>query len=215
MSSSATTTGSMSDEDRALVRTMGSHLSKMIHALPVEDIGVDRRDELGLLANMVDRAAHVISRARQRDAEHRKELEKRVDELERAHVKHAELLDTIRQLSVPVLNIRRSIVLVPIVGVLDAERAQLILIALLERIAKTRSRVAILDITGAVSIDAHVFELLLQATRTVRLIGAQVVLCGISPGVAQMACMLDLDFHSMTPHADLEAALAEATRMLA
>ena len=203
----------LSDEDRTVLRTIGSYLSRMIQGQPVAELRTERRDELGLLASMASRAAQVITRARERDQAQKAELERRLKELEDAHTKQAKLLSTIRELSLPILRVHRDILLLPIIGELDATRADHILTTLLSEIRVTRARVVILDVTGVPTIDEAAAGALLRAANASSLLGAETLLCGVSPRVAQAAVSLEIDLHLMQPLRDLESALGAALRI--
>jgi rsbT co-antagonist protein RsbR len=198
------------NEDRSLLRRIGSHLMHIMQGQPAGPLEVERRDEIGILAAMVDRAAEMLAKGRERDRRHRAELEARVQELEQAHATQARLLETIRSLSMPILSVSRDVELVPIIGGLDAARGEEFLERLLERVSAAGARVVILDVTGAESLDDAVAARLLSATRAVRLLGAEVILCGVSPALARAAVRLDLDLSALRPQRDLAAAIASA-----
>lgn len=205
----------LTEDDRALLREIGAHLSRIIHNEPAEPLEVERRDEIGILASMVSRAGKVIQRGRERDAQHRRELERRIQELEEAYAKQEELLGTIRELSLPILNIHRGVLLVPIIGALDAARAELILTSVLARITEARALVVILDVTGVSGLDPGVGHIVLRGLGAIKLLGARALLCGISPALAEFAVRRDIDVSAIHPHADLESALRAALRLVA
>jgi rsbT co-antagonist protein RsbR len=197
-------------DDLAVIRAIGRHLNGIIEGRPVEPLEVDRRDELGLLASMAGRAARIIARSREREAKHRAELERRVRELEEAYATQTRLLDTIRELSSPILRIHPKVLLLPLIGALDAERADRITLTLLSRIAAHRSTLVILDITGMTMMDADVALRLLTSARAAEMLGTRVILCGISPAVARMSVERGVDLSSLQSERDLEAAMRVA-----
>lgn len=197
-------------EDRSLIRRIGSHLMQIIQGQAAAPLEVTRQDELGVLAAMVDRAAEMLSRAREKDRRQRAQILARLAELEEAHATQARLLETIRALSLPILSVRRDVLLVPIVGGLDAARAEDVLPRLLERVAAASARAVILDVTGATALDDAVAARLLDAARAVRLLGAEVFICGLSPAVAHAAVRHGLELGELHPRRDLEAALQAA-----
>jgi anti-anti-sigma regulatory factor/HAMP domain-containing protein len=93
--------------------------------------------------------------------------------------------EAIVQLSTPLISIDDFTIVMPLIGVLDNQRAQQMLEVLLHGVEKARARVVILDITGVALVDEQVARALLSAARAVRLLGAQVVLTGVRPEVAQ------------------------------
>lgn len=205
----------LTEDDRALLREIGAHLSRIMHDEPAEPLDVERKDEIGILARMVSRAGKVIQRGRERDAQHRRELERRIQELEEAYEKQEELVGTIRALSAPIMNIHRGVLLVPIVGALDPGRAELILTAVLKRITEARARVVILDVTGVPALDAGVGHIVLRGLGAIKLLGARALLCGISPSLADFVVRRLPDVSALEPHADLESALQTALRLVA
>jgi len=204
----------LSLDDRRLIQAIGSRLRQIIQGVKIDAEDVPRRDELGILANMVNRVAKELYQTRQRDLAQRQEIEQRLEELRLAHTRQEHLLATIRDLSSPVLNIYGGVLLLPIIGALDNERAQHAISTLLEKTAQTRARVVILDVTGAHTIDTHVANVLIQAARAVGLLGAQVIVCGITPEIAQVVVSLGIDLKAMTPMGDLQAALHMALHLL-
>jgi len=116
--------------------------------------------------------------------------------------------------SAPTIPIYQGILVMPLIGHIDNQRAVLILETLLETITQTHARVAILDITGISVIDTHVANYLIQATRAVRLLGADVVLTGMSPTIAQTVVQLGIDLGTIITRADLEAGLHYALGQL-
>ena len=203
----------LSDEDRELVQMIGQQLRQIIQGTFSEPRHVDRLDELGILANLVNRVARELHLSRQRDQRQRREIERQLAELSQAHEVQQRLVDTIREISTPVLTVHPGVLLLPIVGALDPARAEQLLETLLARAAAAQARVVILDITGAHTIDTHVANALLSAARAVGLVGARVILCGITPEIAQVVVSLGIDLSAVTTCADLQAALALALRL--
>jgi rsbT co-antagonist protein RsbR len=100
----------------------------------------------------------------------------------------------------------------PLIGVIDAARAKEVMEKLLDGIVKQRARTAILDVTGVSVVDAHVASALLQAGQAARLLGAQVILTGISPAMAQALVQLSADMSEIVALGDLESGIAYALR---
>ncbi|MEM8534019.1 MAG: STAS domain-containing protein [Chloroflexota bacterium] len=203
----------LTDEDRSLIQRIGSNLRHIIRGRPIQAQESDRRDELGILANMVNRVARELHNSRQRDQQQREEIERQLLELRNAHETQERLLSTIRELSTPILSIQEGVLLLPIIGFLDTSRAEHVITILLERVTTTQAYVIILDVTGVHTLDTQVANVLLQAARSVELLGARVILCGISPEVAQVVVSLGIDLSTLTPSSDLQAALTTALRL--
>ncbi|HLM73884.1 MAG TPA: STAS domain-containing protein [Polyangiaceae bacterium] len=200
----------LTPDELKLLGKIGSHLSRMLSGRGESPLASDRRDELGMLANMVGRVTTDLAESREQDRRLRLELQRRVGELESAHATRERLLARIRELSSPVLNILPGVLLVPLIGALDAERAALVTTALLERVASVRATIVILDVTGVHELDRDVTGLLLRAAGAVSLLGARTILCGVSPAMAQMAVADGIDLSRLTPSGNLRGALMRA-----
>ena len=120
------------------------------------------------------------------------------------------LLEIIRQISTPVLPVHDRVLLLPLVGQLDAERGRQLTVALLAGVERHRASVVIIDITGVPMIDTTVAGHLLQATVAAKLLGAESVLVGVSPEVAQTLVQLGVDLGALTTRSNLQAGVAYA-----
>lgn len=183
-----------------------------------------QRSEIGLLSSafrqMAERLHATLAGLEQRVAERTAELERSnrttaqaLAEL-RESVEQRELLNaTVRELSSPALPIMEGVLLMPLIGALDIERAGLLTEALLQGIERHSSRVAILDVTGVPIVDTQVAKVLLQASQAARLLGARPVLVGIRPELAQTIVGLGIDLADLTTCADLQAGLRYAAAL--
>lgn len=122
--------------------------------------------------------------------------------------------EAIMELSTPVLQVREGMLILPIVGLLDSQRAQQFTEQLLRGIRDTRARVAVVDITGVPSVDSRVANHLLQTVDASKLMGASVVVTGLSPEIAQTLVALGIDLGRMTTVGDLQGGIEEAERLL-
>lgn len=122
--------------------------------------------------------------------------------------------EAIMELSTPVLQVREGLLILPIVGLLDSQRAQQFTEQLLRGIRDTRARVAVVDITGVPSVDSRVANHLLQTVDASKLMGASVVVTGLSPEIAQTLVALGIDLGRMTTVGDLQGGIEEAERLL-
>ena len=116
----------------------------------------------------------------------------------------------LHELSTPVIPFSDEVLVMPLVGTIDTRRAQQALETLLSSIATSRARVAILDITGVPVVDTQVANALLRAAQAVSLLGAQVVLTGIRPEVAQTLVGLGVSLQSVVTRSSLQSGIAYA-----
>lgn len=115
------------------------------------------------------------------------------------------------ELSTPLIPITQSVVVMPLIGSIDSRRAQLVIEALLHGVSEQRAHVVILDITGVQVVDTQVANALVRAAQSVQLLGAQVVLTGIRPEVAQTLVGMGTEMHGIVTRSDLQSGIAFAT----
>ncbi|TDS82223.1 STAS domain-containing protein [Comamonas sp. JUb58] len=120
----------------------------------------------------------------------------------------AELLE----LSTPVIKLWDGVLAVPMIGTLDSSRTQMVMETLLQRIVETESSLTIIDITGVPTVDTLVAQHLLKTVTAIRLMGADCIICGIRPQIAQTIVHLGIDLNSVTTKATLADALALAMK---
>ncbi|MBW3555351.1 MAG: STAS domain-containing protein [Actinobacteria bacterium] len=120
----------------------------------------------------------------------------------------------LEHLSTPVLQLRQGLLILPVVGILDARRAQQLTEQLLEAIRTRRGRVVVLDITGVAVVDSRVANHLIQTVDAARLMGARAIVTGVSPEIAQTLVGLGIDLANVTTVSDLQGGVDEADRLL-
>jgi rsbT co-antagonist protein RsbR len=120
----------------------------------------------------------------------------------------------IRELSTPVLQVRDRLLILPIIGVLDSQRARQLTEQLLGAIQANRAKVVVIDITGVATIDLAVANHLVQTVDAARLMGASAIITGVSSGIAQTLVDLGVDLTMMRTVGDLQGGLEEAERLL-
>lgn len=120
--------------------------------------------------------------------------------------------EDLMELSTPVISIWDGILVLPLIGTLDSTRTQTIMESLLERIVEYSADVAILDITGVPTVDTLVAQHLLKAVTAARLMGAECIISGIQPSIAQTMVQLGVDLHEVATRATLADAFALALR---
>ncbi len=134
-----------------------------------------------------------------------------VDERERVI---REQQEAIHELSTPVLQVRDGLLILPIIGGLDAARARQLTEQLLGAIQSNRARVVVIDITGVATIDLTVANHLVQTVESARLMGASAIITGLSSRIAQTLVDLGVDLSMMHTVGDLQGGLEEAERLL-
>lgn len=120
----------------------------------------------------------------------------------------------ILELSTPVLQVRDRMLILPIIGVIDSNRARQLTESLLHAIRANRARVVVMDITGVPAVDSKVANHLVQTVEAGRLMGATVVVTGLSADVAQALVTLGLDLSKLHTVGDLQGGIEEAERLL-
>ena len=114
------------------------------------------------------------------------------------------------ELSTPVVKLWEGVVAVPLIGTLDSARTQVVMESLLQRILETDSAIAIIDITGVPTVDTLVAQHLLKTVAAARLMGADCIISGIRPHIAQTIVHLGLDLNEVITKSTLAAALVVA-----
>ena len=122
--------------------------------------------------------------------------------------------EAIRELSTPVLQVRERLLILPIIGVLDGQRARQLTEQLLRGIRANRAKVVVIDITGVPTIDSTVANHLVQTVDASRLMGASVIITGLSPEIAQTLVTLGVDLSKVNAVGDLQGGIEEAERLL-
>lgn len=122
--------------------------------------------------------------------------------------------EVMRELPTPVLQVRERLLILPVVGVLESYRSRQLTEQLLNSISATRAKVAIMDITGVPLVDSKVANHLLQTVSAARLMGATVILTGLSPQIAQALVAIGVDLGGVNTTVDLQSGLEEAERLL-
>jgi rsbT co-antagonist protein RsbR len=122
--------------------------------------------------------------------------------------------EAIRELSTPVLQVRERLLILPIIGVIDPQRARQLTEQLLRGIRTNRAKVVVIDITGVAAIDATVANHLVQTVEASRLLGATVIVTGLSPEIAQTIVNIGVDLGKMNTVGDLQGGIEQAERLL-
>lgn len=120
----------------------------------------------------------------------------------------------IKELSTPILRLRDRFLVVPVVGVVDTHRARELTESLLHAVRTHRARAVVLDITGVPIVDSKVANHLVQTVEAVRLMGAQVILSGISPEIARTLVAIGANMSSVMTVGEFDVAVETAGRLI-
>ncbi len=162
-------------------------------------------DQMVLMQTIANQAAIAIQNAWLFEKERR-----RLDQLQAAYEEQQRLVETVRELSTPIIPIHKNILVLPLVGGIDTRRAQQIMEVMLSGLSRYQAEVVIIDITGVSMVDTGVANHLLQATKAASLLGARCVLVGLSPEVAQTVVRLGIDLSSIVTRRNLQAGIEYA-----
>ena len=122
--------------------------------------------------------------------------------------------EAIRELSTPVLQVREGCLILPIIGLIDSLRAKQLTEQLLRAIREKRAKAVVIDITGVPAVDSKIANHILQTVDAARLMGAKVIVTGLSPEVAQALVTIGVDLARLRTVGDLQGGLDEADRFL-
>lgn len=159
------------------------------------------------MAFMVRRDAFMQRQAAERELER---FEHQLAELEVALADKTRLLEAIRQASIPIATVASGILVVPLVGVFDSVRAQLLTEQLLDDVVRLRARSTIIDISGVPVFDTDAAQLIIRLACAVQLLGAEVILVGMSADNARTIVDLGVDLSQLHTLGSLRAGLAQA-----
>jgi anti-anti-sigma factor len=158
--------------------------------------------QMSQLAERNMRHMHYIAEQKRQEAE-REALQQQVIDAQRS---------ALRELSTPLIPITDDVVIMPLIGTIDSGRAQQVMETLLEGVAQHQARLVILDITGVSVVDTQVAQAFIQAAQAVRLLGAQVMLTGIQPQIAQTLVHLGVDLSGIQTQGNLQEGIRAALR---
>lgn len=137
-----------------------------------------------------------------------------INRLQSANDVLARQAEEIRRLSTPVLQLRDGLLLLPIIGLIDSQRARQLTDDLLGAIRDNRARVVVMDITGVAAVDSKIASLLIQMVGATRMMGATVIITGLSADIAQSLAGLGIDLTELITAGDLQSGLDSAEQLL-
>lgn len=179
---------------------------------------ISRHDEIGTLAKTFRTMTHhlreTINSLESRVAERTAELQTRMSDMQAQADEKARLLDEIQQqretiqgMSIPVLPVTPKILVVPLVGELDAHRLNMLQEQTLHTLERSSARYLVMDITGVLMVDSQIAQGLVSVVQSARLLGVRVMLVGVRPDVAQAIVGLGLDLSTIRTAATLQESL--------
>lgn len=162
------------------------------------------RDEVGVLADAFTSMANTIRS--QIEEQHRINAERA--ELQQQVIESQK--NTLRELSTPLIPISDTVLIMPLIGAIDSQRAEQIMETLLEGVMRQKAKLVILDITGVQVVDTQVANALIRTAQAVRLLGAQVMLTGIRSQIAQTLVQLGVDLSDIITKSSLQDGIMAA-----
>jgi GAF domain-containing protein/anti-anti-sigma regulatory factor len=142
------------------------------------------------------------------------ETQRSLEKLQAAYKTQDQLTQTVRELTTPVVQIWKDILVLPLVGSIDSVRATRIMEELLEGIVRYQAEVVILDITGVPVVDTSVANYLLQTVKAAEMLGARSILVGISGHIAQTLINIGIDLSEVETHGNLQAGIEYALSLV-
>ncbi|WP_437280439.1 substrate-binding domain-containing protein [Sorangium sp. So ce375] len=186
------------------LRSEGEERGVLAVCAPVSSpLGLDHRDMemwVAMLTAAFERASLIES------------LIEQEQQARAAYERERALADAVRRLGCPVIPLEQGVLLVPLVGAIDVERAHHVLEVVLAELSQKEAEVLLMDITGVPSADMQVAASLMKTTRAALLLGAEVIVVGMRPQVAHGFTRLGVDLQGMTLHQTLGSALSALRR---
>lgn len=157
---------------------------------------------------LIDDLTHELKKSNQMKLEMEEKLRKIQDQQKTILQQQADLME----LSSPVSKVWENILILPVIGTLDSQRTQIMMENLLQKIVATGCTTAILDITGVPTVDTQVANHLLKTVTAARLLGAECIVSGISPAIAQTIVHLGINLTNILTKATLQDAMIYALK---
>lgn len=203
------------DEDLAMMDNIAGIIAPVLSAR----LERDRQDEARRQAEATrDRHARELADANASLQRLNDELKSQVEEHQKSmqviQTQAQQLQSLLREISTPVIQVWEGVLVTPLIGTFDTLRMQEFMTSLLELISSTGSAIALIDITGLPTVDTNTAQHLFKTTAAVRLLGAQVVLTGVRPAIAQAMIHLGLDLSGIITRSSLAAGLKYAFDVL-
>ena len=176
--------------------------SDLTERLPADH---EQGDPLGALSLGINEILSAFANVRHETLAHQQAIEEQIAMIEKQR-------DIIRELSTPIIEVWAGVLCVPIVGVLDSSRAADMASSLLHAVVKKRASISIIDITGIDVMDTRTTDHFLRMARSVRTLGGECVISGVSPNVAQTIVSIGVDMGGVRTFRSLRDALQSYVR---
>jgi len=200
------------DQHKEFVKERLKSLLDVVQSVSAGDFSVrveipEEEDEFTALSIALERMIDELIEANRVSGERMARLQAAVEEKER-------LLETVGELSSPVIQVWEDVLVMPLVGAIDSARATRIMEDLLTGITKYQAEIVIIDITGVPVVDTGVANHLVQTIKAAALLGAKCVVVGISSEVAQSLINLGVDLSEVVTRSNLQAGIRYAMEMM-
>jgi rsbT co-antagonist protein RsbR len=169
---------------------------------------LDSEDPFAVLYEGVNEMVDTLVSNQERLTEIQRELEARLETIEQQR-------SAIRELSTPVIEVWERVLCLPVVGVMDTVRSAEMTEGLLRAVTEKKSRYVIVDVTGIEVMDSRTTDHFIRMARAVRLLGAECVLAGISPNIAQTIVHMGMELHGIGTFRSMREALQHHVHRLA
>jgi len=199
------------DQYKGFVKERLKSLLNVVQSVSLGDLSVkieppEEKDEFTALSIELERMINGLIETNRVSEERMARLQAVVEEKER-------LLETVRELSSPVIQVWENVLVMPLIGAIDSARATRIMEDLLTGITKYQAEIVIIDITGVPVVDTRVANHLIQTIKAAGLLGAKCVVVGISSEVAQSLISLGVDLSGVITRSNLQAGIRYAMEM--
>ncbi|MEI7501147.1 MAG: STAS domain-containing protein [Bacteroidota bacterium] len=172
----------------------------------------DIEDDLSGIEAAIDLLINDLTDELRQREKMQKELETKLTKIQEQQKTIVQQQENLLELSSPVSKVWDNILILPVIGTLDSQRTQIMMENLLQKIVDTGCTISILDITGVPTVDTQVANHLLKTVTSARLLGAECIISGISPAIAQTIVHLGIDLSSIRTKATLQDAMIYAMK---
>ena len=187
------------------------HIEDILSSVAAGDLDVristDTEDDLTGIEEAINLLIDDLTHELKQSQKMKTELEEKLQKIQEQQKTILQQQDDLLELSSPVIKVWDNVLILPVIGTLDSQRTQIMMENLLEKIVQTGCTMAILDITGVPTVDTQVANHLLKTVTSARLMGADCIISGISPAIAQTIVHLGIDLSGIQTKATLQDAM--------